>query len=248
MMCNSFGKEFTEYEYVIENLAIRRAPKKLLDVALLQQQKVEKLSVVSIGPVTAVEDAPQEEDSYLLPEAHHKNKSVGSCNPNSPYYNPCFFRYPPVKKPCAACKTYYAETNSELDDSIIRHILNPHLMHDETRSVKMQILIFSSKVSADIHTVNVEDDVDRSLQEIPTEIKQTIDALKVAKPLHLTSEFPTRNHRSLIRSVSTTSCDKETFCNFLDSKLAGDVAEHVTKEKEEKLPKSTRLKKETLTS
>lgn len=27
-----FGKEFSEYEYVIENLAIRPAPKKLLDL------------------------------------------------------------------------------------------------------------------------------------------------------------------------------------------------------------------------
>ncbi|XP_050309950.1 uncharacterized protein LOC126745928 [Anthonomus grandis grandis] len=39
-----FGREFTEYEYVIENLAIRPAPKKLLDLVPVHSANVSKTS------------------------------------------------------------------------------------------------------------------------------------------------------------------------------------------------------------
>lgn len=52
------------------------------------------------------------------------------------------------------------------------------------------------------------------IRAIPPEIKEAIEALKVAKPLHNAPQFSPRNHRNFLRSSSTTSCDKETSCNF----------------------------------
>ncbi|CAH2013845.1 unnamed protein product [Acanthoscelides obtectus] len=51
VMCDSFGREFTEYEYVIENLAIRRAPKVLLDSALSAKKSKSKYGQTERVPV-----------------------------------------------------------------------------------------------------------------------------------------------------------------------------------------------------
>lgn len=51
-------------------------------------------------------------------------------------------------------------------------------------------------------------------QAIPPEIKEAIEALKVAKPLHNRTQFSPKHHRGLHRLSSNTSCDKETSGNL----------------------------------
>ncbi|CAG9840578.1 unnamed protein product [Diabrotica balteata] len=74
-----------------------------------------------------------------------------------------------------------------------------------------------SKVAADIHKNSDGAVLANRRLTIPHEIRETIDALKIARPLQ---SSPRRNRRHLVRSVSDTSCDKETCCNFLGADLA----------------------------
>nr|CAI5824953.1 unnamed protein product [Callosobruchus analis] len=107
-MHDSFGREFTEYEYVIENLAIRRAPKVLLDSALPAKKSKSKYGQTEKVPVrnfgTLVERTPspevicgpviEEQPSLMTPP---NEKQMKTLNPTWTDYNPFKFT-PPVEK------------------------------------------------------------------------------------------------------------------------------------------------------
>ncbi|VEN34447.1 unnamed protein product, partial [Callosobruchus maculatus] len=106
VMHDSFGREFTEYEYVIENLAIRRAPKVLLDSALPAKKSKSKYGQTEKVPVrnfgTLVERTPspdvicgpmiEEQPSLMTPP---NEKQMKTLNPTWTDYNPFKFT-PPV--------------------------------------------------------------------------------------------------------------------------------------------------------
>nr|CAI5824954.1 unnamed protein product [Callosobruchus analis] len=77
-MHDSFGREFTEYEYVIENLAIRRAPKVLLDSALPAKKSKSKYGQTEKVPVrnfgTLVERTPSPEVKTNLLGPRHPSR------------------------------------------------------------------------------------------------------------------------------------------------------------------------------
>nr|XP_023021359.1 uncharacterized protein LOC111509773 isoform X2 [Leptinotarsa decemlineata] len=225
IMLRSFGREFTEYEYVIENLAIRRAPKVLLDSYqpppkiksrygqtkkptvkhLAAGSSVKKPSPeVMVGPVVETEDATPE-DSHLLPPIESREKPVcGPCTPNMAGYNPCQTKgFHNV--PCRPCRPRTDDKMNQ-NETVLKKALVPPIYR--RGPPKLQ-------VSADIHKDGeVEKSSKAEKKSIPTEIQETIDALRSARPTHL-APLPRKNQRNLMRSVSDTSCDKETFCNFL---------------------------------
>ncbi|KAG5888289.1 hypothetical protein JTB14_006676 [Gonioctena quinquepunctata] len=243
IMLRSFGNEFTEYEYVIENLAIRRAPKVLLDsyqpppkiktkYSRYKKNTVEHVAwsidkryppEVTVGPVVAVVEAPLEENN-LLPTNENRDNKVG--RPNLIGYNSGQPKNTFHNNMSSKTGRYRPEEDKLISkDNFLKKTLVPPVIY-RAETPKIQI-------SADVHRAGGGDELPKKeMKIIPTEIQETIDALKMARPPNLAS-FPRKNRRSLMRSISDTSCDKETFCNF--------VGLHNSKEESTEETRSSRM-------
>ncbi|XP_057672915.1 uncharacterized protein LOC130904268 [Diorhabda carinulata] len=207
LLVKNFGTEFTEYEYVIENLAIRRAPKILFDqhqpppilkqkhqtIPKIKHTQTKKPKVKDFGAVVERESV-----AYDVVGPVVKLDASGDAD--------------------ECCPRGAPKCIDKIKDDVLKKILIPpcHVFRVEHPTPKIQ------KVSAEVHKCSDGSMLRRQSmpirQSIPSEIKQTIEALKVAKP-PVTSTLSKKNRRQLVRSVSDTSCDKETFCNFLDPEI-----------------------------
>ncbi|CAG9840579.1 unnamed protein product [Diabrotica balteata] len=193
VLIKTFGHEFTEYEYVIENLAIRRAPKVILD----QYQ-----------PAPKIKNNPQTKKPKVKDFAAVVAKPTTECDIVGP-----IVKMDKSGDSFDCCPRGGVKCSEKVKEDVLKKILIPpsHVYRVEHPTPRHQ------KVAADIHKNSDGAVLANRRLTIPHEIRETIDALKIARPLQ---SSPRRNRRHLVRSVSDTSCDKETCCNFLGADLA----------------------------
>ncbi|CAG9854238.1 unnamed protein product [Phyllotreta striolata] len=197
--------EFVEYEYVIENLAITRAPKVCLNKKSIRTTQTARpcgkdiatLAVkvpneVCVGPI--VESSLSAGDCCAPKELAEKIIDCCAC-PKDPLCKPMQYN-------CAVRDKFK-------DDFILKKILLPPGQVQRIEHPKLQAAPDVSRPVEEVNTMR------KDLKAIPAEIQKTIDALKVAKPQHAMASLR-KNRLNLMRSVSDTSLDnKDTICNFL---------------------------------
>lgn len=135
LTCPAFGYDSSDFEYIVENMSIKKVPKKFLEEPLPSTKKIDKKvendfcgyavkkipPEVSIGPVTEIEDVCMEVYSS---EWKDSKSSYEPTEVAAPICATCD-HYPQLKKPGVA-RTFHTQTKHLLHNDVIKEILTPH--------------------------------------------------------------------------------------------------------------------------
>nr|CAH7716998.1 unnamed protein product [Callosobruchus chinensis] len=186
------------FQYVIENLAIRRAPKVLLDSALPAKKskskygQTEKVPVRNFGTLVERTSSPEEQPSLITPP---NEKQMKTLDPTWSDYN--LFKFTaPVEKHNAPRQNF--------TDAILLENTRQKKTVAQVYPVKNDL-----KVLPDVHKTEPKGADDN----MPCEIKKTIAALQRARLPTTHKVRRARNHRTVLRGDSTTSFEPDTSCS-----------------------------------
>ncbi|XP_048520949.1 uncharacterized protein LOC109533139 [Dendroctonus ponderosae] len=198
-----FGKEFSEYEYVIENLAIRPAPKKLLDLVPVHStnisSKISSQLATAYPPCEPLQStskvmchnpsATGEGDSRKSPDNSLKIRDVTSdfISFKAPDENPPVSSFIPRSLP--GCSTGDQRAPKDITE------LRQTIRSKEYRTKKQ---ILSDLYEASEQSLMIRPNASKlSNRPMPSEIKNTIETLKFKKPV---PQFFTRTEKRLFHT------------------------------------------------
>lgn len=151
---NNFGSQYTEYEYVIENLAVTPVPKALLDeisanaVCEKKKNRSETIKKVAVPSINEVSDAevisrnivpPCEilPDATIRPEDRlKKNKIFSAGGSQDIRYNPCYVHLCSDKNACTECKM----GSDNKKDILRRMLVPPGPINPQANPLKPQVI------------------------------------------------------------------------------------------------------------
>lgn len=143
--CPAFGYDGSDFEYIIENMSIKKVPKKLLTEPLVSPKNIEKNVYgdfsgyvvkkvppeVSIAPVTELVDAYYDVSSSEFKDSKSSYELIPVA---APICKTCD-DYTPPKRPGVA-KTFHAQTKHVFDSGLIKELLTPHSMLNKDKLQK----------------------------------------------------------------------------------------------------------------
>lgn len=160
---NNFGDQYSEYEYIIENLALTAVPKALLDEIPRENPKKKVKKKLNIKSIVSKKDKTEEnaksqnapsseiavesnngaqdqisEDphSFTAPEDRiKKNKLFGPGCSQDVRYNPCYVHLCPDKDACTECKLGAEDKK----DVLRRMLLPPGQRNPQQNPLKAQV-------------------------------------------------------------------------------------------------------------
>lgn len=156
----TFGDQYSEYEYVIENLAITAVPKALLDEVPSEKPKKTKKKLRIKSPSnnteTAHENGETSKESTSKKELELKKKppvnAIGDLKSSTAQdrlgknklfggdvpYNPCYLHLCPNKNACRECKL----SPENKQDILRRMLVPPGHINVQTNPLIKQVIVF----------------------------------------------------------------------------------------------------------
>ncbi|XP_030767944.1 uncharacterized protein LOC115891585 [Sitophilus oryzae] len=169
---NHFGKEFTEYEYVIENLAIRPIPKKLLD--LVPVHNAPTRSEDDIYDLKCIQKSSTQIKDCLTASVSNAEADL-SADGDSP-------RLKILSDDDQRVCTRHDMTTGSLDKLGVLpgHKKGGHFRNN--RNYKSPQQVITDLCMASEKSLNFKPIAAPVIRSIPTEIQDTIESLKFKKP------------------------------------------------------------------
>ncbi|KAL1490442.1 hypothetical protein ABEB36_013134 [Hypothenemus hampei] len=187
-----FGKEFTEYEYVVENMAIRPAPKKLLDLVPVHSTSISSRE----SSQTSKREPPAEpltsNGIIIMPSRRQPGGEGDEQKTQEPRL--------PIKNNNSGFISFKEPTKEILQTKPDKYKILKNVTElrqtTRTKEYKTKKEILSDLCETSEQCLNFEKPkIDKSkMKEMPLEIKDTIDNLKFKKPLR---QFSTRTEKQV---------------------------------------------------